>query len=93
MSTGLWDDASRTFDTLLADKPTNVVALLGKVRLLSLLQTLIYNFLDVGQDCIYSSAIFTSPEAVPEGLAIESQLSSRPAYRNWSVSLGDGSQG
>ncbi|KAH9858911.1 RNA polymerase II-associated protein [Lenzites betulinus] len=33
MSTGLWDDASRTFDTLLADKPTNVVALLGKAKI------------------------------------------------------------
>ncbi|KAI0368298.1 RNA polymerase II-associated protein [Pilatotrama ljubarskyi] len=33
MSSGLWDDASRTFDAVLAEKPTNVVALLGKAKI------------------------------------------------------------
>ncbi|KAI0633528.1 RNA polymerase II-associated protein [Trametes polyzona] len=33
MSTGQWDDAARTFDGLLTQKPTNVVALLGKAKI------------------------------------------------------------
>lgn len=31
LSSGQWDDAARTFETVLVEKPTNVVALLGKV--------------------------------------------------------------
>ncbi|KAI8993957.1 RNA polymerase II-associated protein [Trametes punicea] len=33
MSSGQWDDAARTFDSVLAEKPTNVVALLGKAKI------------------------------------------------------------
>ncbi|KAI0645859.1 RNA polymerase II-associated protein [Trametes meyenii] len=33
LSTGQWDDAARTFDSVLAEKPTNVVALLGKAKI------------------------------------------------------------
>ncbi|KAL1945926.1 hypothetical protein VTO73DRAFT_1928 [Trametes versicolor] len=33
LSTGVWDDAARTFDAVLAEKPTNVVALLGKAKI------------------------------------------------------------
>ena len=31
MSSGQWEDASRTFDSVVAEKPTNLIALLGKV--------------------------------------------------------------
>lgn len=31
LSSGSWDDAARTFDMLLREKPTNLVALMGKV--------------------------------------------------------------
>ncbi|KAI0759855.1 RNA polymerase II-associated protein [Trametes elegans] len=33
MSAGLWEDAGRAFDSVLAEKPTNVVALIGKGRI------------------------------------------------------------
>ncbi|KAL7281504.1 hypothetical protein ACG7TL_004819 [Trametes sanguinea] len=33
MSSGQWDDAARTFDSVLAEKPTNVIALLGKAKI------------------------------------------------------------
>ncbi|CDO69163.1 hypothetical protein BN946_scf185042.g65 [Trametes cinnabarina] len=33
MTSGQWDDAGRTFDSVLAEKPTNVVALLGKAKI------------------------------------------------------------
>ncbi|KAM5530528.1 hypothetical protein V8D89_015805 [Ganoderma adspersum] len=33
LSSGQWDDAARTFDSVLLDKPTNVVALLGKAKI------------------------------------------------------------
>ncbi|TBU31622.1 RNA polymerase II-associated protein [Dichomitus squalens] len=33
LSSGQWDDAARTFDSVLSDKPTNVVALLGKAKI------------------------------------------------------------
>ncbi|KAH9929574.1 RNA polymerase II-associated protein [Epithele typhae] len=33
LSSGQWDDAARTFDSVLAEKPTNVVALLGKAKI------------------------------------------------------------
>ena len=31
LSSGQWDDAARTFDSVVNEKPTNVIALLGKV--------------------------------------------------------------
>ena len=34
LSSGQWDDAARTFESVVNEKPTNVIALLGKVTVI-----------------------------------------------------------
>ena len=70
LATRSMDDALRSFDGVLAEKPTNIVALLGKVCKLACNRVLLEADHILGSNIIRPTAVPSSPETLPASLAI-----------------------
>jgi hypothetical protein len=83
------DDALRSFEGVLAGKPTNLVALLGKVLLIV---HLTHHCTDCakGPDIIRQTAVPSGSKIIPTSPAVQPSMYTRPAHRYRSVSVGHG---
>ena len=86
------DEAHRSFDAVLAEKPTNLIALMGKVRP-KYPNIVTYPHFLIGQDTLRSPPVPAGAQALPASTPTEPSLSSRPAHRDWSLPMGNGLQG
>ena len=75
LATRSTDDALRSFEGVLAERPTNVIALLGKVCIAVFRFRVTCSRFAVGQDSLCSTKLSTSAQDFPAGLAIETAQS------------------
>jgi hypothetical protein len=88
------DGSMRSFGGVLAEKPTNIVALLGKVRSFARSPSLkLTGFRNTGPHSLRKTELSSSSQIIPASLPTKPVVRSRPS--NWyrPLSLGNGSQG
>ena len=59
------EDALRSFEAVLKERPTNLIALLGKARLLCLYPVLALIFFLIGEDTVRATSIRPCSQTIP----------------------------
>ncbi len=81
------EDALRSFEAVLKERPTNLIALLGKARLVLVAGACADNF-GIGEDTICATSIHPCSQIVPTSATTEPILSSGSPHWDGLMSMG-----